>query len=89
MKRYSLLGLLWVSWKFLEFVMYDFETFSLLLALFELPLMIWWFVECVKHLQSKNKLKTSAWFQASVSALFILLWVIFFAIGVLMEAELL
>lgn len=88
MKRFNILGLLWVAWKFVEYVTYDFDNLGIVLAIIELPLMIWWFVECVKYLNSKDKFdknKTGAWVQTCIAGTFILLWLIFFAMGVLLS----
>lgn len=89
MKTHDLLGLLWVAMKFLEYQTYDMMKTSTFLAILELPVLVWWFVESMRHIASKDKNKTSAYFEACVAGLFSVLWLIFFAMGVLLEMKLL
>ena len=82
----SQLGWSWLGLKVLAFLPWQSDTPLVLLALVELPLLVWWIVTAIRELSKNIKKddKTRGWltFQIIIAGLFLILWITFFAIGV-------
>ena len=77
----SSLGWSWLGLKLLALVLVDFDDALMILALVELPLLVYWLVTGIRELKDKKK---QGWllFQIITASVFLVLWLAFFAIGV-------
>jgi uncharacterized membrane protein YhaH (DUF805 family) len=77
----SVLGWSWLGLKVLAFVLVDLDAALMILSFIELPLLVYWLVTAIRELRDNKK---QGWliFQIIIAGLFLILWLVFFAIGV-------